>query len=105
MTYSIDFRKAVMDHCDEKGNLTATSRLFGVSRLTIYTWQKLKKETGTLNPQPIKRPFRKIDPEVLAQRVSDYPNATLKEHANYFGACIQSVSVALRKLNITRKKK
>ena len=105
MTYSLDFRKAVIATLDRTGNVAATARQYRITRLTIYQWQTLRKNTGFLNKQPLKRSFKKIDPKVLAQRVADQPNARLKDHAEYFGACFQSVSTAIKKLKITRKKK
>ena len=81
MTYSIDFRKSAMNHLHKGGNVTKTSQLFSVSRLTLYNWKKIEEETGKLKPKPIKCFFKKIDPAVLEQRVSNNPNVTRKEPA------------------------
>jgi transposase len=104
MTYSLDFRKSVMFHLANNNNIADTSRLFSISRTTIYEWKARQKKKGNFERSPVKRSFKKIDPKVLIQRVSDNPNTTLREHADYFGTCFQAVSAALRKLKITRKK-
>ena len=46
--YSADLRKKVMEHLEQHGSPTLTSKTFNIHRSIIYNWKKLKKETGTV---------------------------------------------------------
>ena len=47
---------------------------------------------------------RHIDYDALQQHVADFPDFTLAERAQHFGASTHGIFYALSKLNITRKK-
>lgn len=106
MGYSVDLRMAAVKHCLESGATCAdTAKVFGVGRSTVQSWRQRFEETGDLSDKPLNRGFKKIDPDKLRAYVKDHPDATQQEIADEFGCCNQAVSKALRRLDITRKKK
>ena len=82
-----------------------THELFKVSVSTLQDWRKLVRETGKLEKRELKRSFKKVDPEKLAAYIAEQPDAYLKEIAEGFKCCETAIGKALKKLNITRKKK
>lgn len=71
----------------------------------MYKWENQLKEEGNLKKHPIKRSFRKIDPEKLKEYVRANPDAYLREIADVFNCSSTAVRKSLKKLNITRKKR
>ena len=51
------------------------------------------------------RSFRKVDPEKLKAYIAEHPDAYLREIAEVFNCCKTTITNALRRLKITRKKK
>jgi len=51
-------RVRVLDHARESGNVTATCRVFGVSRKTFYKWRNRAAQYGldALRPKDRRRP-------------------------------------------------
>ncbi len=105
MLYSIDFRKKVIAFFDAGHNKAETARQFLISVTTLNDWLSLREEKGSLHPAPLVRRWRKLDPSALEKRILAYPDALLKEHAEFFGVCIQTISNALTKLGFSRKKR
>lgn len=58
-----------------------------------------------LSKRPLIRNGRKISQDILKQRISENPDMLLKEHAAFFGVRLQSISMALQRFGITRKKR
>ena len=105
MSKSIDFREAAIAYHEAGHTIAETAEIFQVAKCTISEWKKRKKETGNLNNKPLKRKFKKIDPEKLKTYVKDHPDAIQQEMADEFGCCNQAISKALNRNNITRKKR
>lgn len=105
MSKSVDLREAAVAYREAGHTLAETAKIFGVSPSTIYAWNKRKKETGNLNNKPLNRSFKKIDPEKLKAYVKEHPDATQQEMADEFGCCNQAISKALKRNQITRKKR
>ena len=103
MAYSTDLRKRVLDFITNGGSKAAAERTFRVSRRTIYNWLEAEDPYACEKPGP-KGP-RHIDYDALQQHVADFPDFTLAERAQHFGASTHGIFYALSKLNITRKKK
>ncbi len=104
MAYSTDLRKRVLDFINNGGSkVSAAERTFCVSRRTIYNWLEAEDPFACEKPGP-KGP-RHIDYDALQQHVADFPDFTLAERAQHFGASTHGIFYALSKLNITRKKK
>ena len=82
-----------------------TREVFKVAIITIRQWERRLMEEGTLKKRPVKRSFRKLDPEKLKTYFAQHPDAYLREAAEQFGCCETTITNACRKLKITRKKK
>ena len=92
-----------------------TSRVFGVTERTLYRWQQVLRERGSLAPLPHKSGNKpRVDAEgavVVRAILAEEPDATIRETAMYFRErtdkpCSRSAMVrALHRLGITRKKK
>jgi transposase len=99
MSYSLDFRKRVIAYIQEGGSKVDAARIFAVGRDTIYRWLAAKD----LSPKPAKTRRRKLDKAALAAHVRAYPDAILRERAAHFGVRINSIWVAMGRLNISKK--
>ena len=93
MAYSEDYRKRVIEYRKEGHTLQQTHEEI-----------KLKEE-GTLKKKPVKRTFRKLDPEKVRLYFAQHPDAYLREAAEEFECCETTITYACRKLKITRKKR
>ena len=106
MAYSVDLRMKAVKHYLGSGHTFAqTGQIFDVGATTVRSWVVQYEETGDLSNKPLNRGFKKIDPEKLRTYVKEHPDATQQEIADEFGCCNQAVSKALKRLDITRKKK
>lgn len=105
MTYSLDFRESVLRHIDSGSTLEAVSRLFSIGTTTIKTWKRLRAQTGKLvgSGRPC-RPY-KIDNEALKLYLKERPDAFLNEIASHFGVTSPAIHTAMKRMNITRKKR
>jgi len=101
MTYQTPHRKAVISYIEEGGKKSEASRIFKVSRETIYRWLRLDDITPK---KPSKTRHRKIDKVELRQHVEKYPDMFLRERAAHFGVAISSMSEMLSKMKIGKKK-
>ena len=100
MTYSLDLRQRVVEFVETKGNISGASKLFKISRSTIYQW--LARED--LRPTQVKRRKRKLDWEALKRDVEQHPETQLSKRAQKFGVRPSAIHYALKQMNITRKK-
>ena len=79
MSKSKDLREAaVRYHLLEGHTVVETAKTFGVGKTSIVNWVKKYRETGDLSDKPIKRGFKKIDPEKLKSYVKEHPDAIQK---------------------------
>jgi transposase len=104
MTYSCDFREAVLTYKQKGHTLKQVCETFNISQQTYCNWLTQKQKTGNLNPKKHSTRKRKIDPQKLKQYIEEHPDAYLKELAQNFNVKTSSIHVALIKLKITRKK-
>ena len=106
MAYHVDLRMAAVRHYKGSGDTFAeTGKIFNVSESSVQRWVTQYEATGNVSDKPLKRSFKKIDPVKLRTYVKEYPDATQREIADEFHCSNQAVSKALKRLNITRKKK
>ena len=105
MAYSKDFRARALAYLDEGHTYKQLYEAFKVYPSEIAKWRKLLNDTGSLEPQYRETRSRKIDKEKLVQAVEEKPDAYLKELAEPFDCSDQAVHNALKKLNITLKKR
>ena len=103
MSYSSDLRKRVLDFLSSGGSKAEASRTYNVSRTCIYNW--LGAEDPLRRQKPGPRGPHRIDYEALKQHVVDFPDQTQIQRAAHFKVSKNCILYALRKLNITRKKR
>lgn len=104
MSYSKDLKERVVKYYKSGHTLKETKEVFEVGINTISQWVKKYEETGDLSNKPVKRKFKKIDPEKLILFLEKNPDAFLKEIAQEFKCSIEAVRKAMKRLGITRKK-
>jgi transposase len=100
MSYSLDLRKRVVEWVEKGGSVSKASKIYQVSRGTIYRW--LNRED--LRPTVVKRRKRKLDWEVLRNDIEENPDAKLAERAKKFGVRPSAICYALKEMKISRKK-
>ena len=101
MIYQIEYRLAVLSFIKDGGSKVEASRLFKVSRETIYRWLSL----DDLKPKPPSRfRRRKIDKSALRRHVTSYPDMFVHERAVHFSVHQSSMSRALARLGLIKKK-
>ena len=101
MTYSIDFRrKVLMIKEREKLSFAEISKRFMVGIKSVVRWSKQLEPKKTRN-----KPATKIDREALKRDVERYPDAYQYERAERLGVSRNCVHFALKRLDITYKKK
>jgi len=105
MAYSTDARELVLQYRDNGHTLEATCREFGIAISTIRDWEKLRAETGGLAKKELKRNPRVYPGEELQAYIVENPDAFLKEIAEHFGGSVTGAFYALKREEITYKKK
>ena len=100
MTYSIDFRRKVLD-IKEQENLTAkeTAERFGMGTNNFSRWKKQLEPKRTRN-----KPATKIDREALKRDVELRPDAYHYERAARFKVSESAIRKALQRLGMSYKK-
>lgn len=100
MTYSIDFRKKVLDVRKRNAlSIEQTGRRFEVGKAMVMRW------IGRL--EPVKKrntKARKIDMEALKRDVEECPDAYQYERARRFGVSRFGMFAALKRLQVSYKK-
>lgn len=105
MKYPIIFRKRVIAHYKKSNNKSKTCSLFEISVVTLNKWLDMLEQNGNLEDAPLKRGWRKLNPDLLKEYVTINPDLYIKDYANYFGVTISCVWDALKRLGFTRKKR
>ena len=86
MSYSLKFRLHVLGVCEREDlTLLATALRFAVGISTLTRWVK------DPHPRPSRPRRGKIDMEVLARDIEDYPDAYQFERAKRFGVCQKAI--------------
>ena len=101
MAYSIDFRQRVLAY-KEKNKLTfeQTSVHFGIAIRTLFRWANRIEPCKTRNKPPLK-----IFDDILRNDVAAFPDDYQWERAKRLNVSQSAIHYALRRLNITFKKK
>ena len=100
MTYSLDFRKKVLQIREEKGlSIVKTANLFSISPTTIVKWKKNIIPKVSRNKQATK-----IDMEALKKDIKANSDSYNYERAQRLGVSTTCVLYALKRLGITYKK-
>ena len=105
--YSNDLRDRVLAYYEDNHTQLETCAVFGISRSTLNSWVKLKRETGSahLRPRPTTRQTRKITSEALHAYLAKHPDAYLREIGEALGVSDVAILYACRRYGITRKKR
>ena len=100
MTYSIDFRKKVLQIRKEKVlSIIETGKLFEISPTSIVKWSKnIFAKVGRA------KGATRIDMQALANDIQENPDSYHYERAIRFGVSVRTVGYALQRLQVTYKK-
>ena len=102
--YSEDFRLKVLDYISSGHGKADASRVFKISRQTIYSWLEIQASTGGVAIQRKSKAPSKIQAEVLEAYIDKNPDAYLYEIGKEFDVSASGVLRALKRLKISRKK-
>jgi len=104
MSYEYKFRKRTIEYHNEGNSIRKTAQIFGITKSTLERWLKQQRETGDL-----KRRYRSYKTAINEDELLSYlelnPSAYQSEIAEHFGCHKSAVSRALKRFNITRKKR
>lgn len=105
MSYSVDFRRAVIENIESGKSWEEVIEIFSISRHTLSKWLQKHRSGEGLEDSP-RRAYkvRKIDAALLQQALERNEDATLEELAREFNCWPPAISRRLKKLGITRKK-
>lgn len=107
--YSVDLRKRVMEHLKRHGTPTLTSKVFNICRSIIYDWKKLKQKTGSIKAKEgyQKGYGHKVELKTFKKVIESNSGLTLTGLVKKSGIemSIMTCSRALKKMNVTRKKR
>jgi len=105
MAYSEDYRKRAVEYYYEGKTQAEVQEAFKIFPSTLRDW-RTRYEAGMLKANyPKSRKPRKLPPDALISYVEENPDAFLAEIGEHFGCSDVAVGKALKKLNITRKKR
>ena len=100
MSYSLDFRKRVMETKEKEGlTFAATSQRFRVNIRSLFRWNKRLEPKTTRN-----KPATKINMEALQKDVIKRPEDYQWERAQRFNVSVSCIKYALRRLGLSYKK-
>ena len=100
MPYSLDLRTRVVAFVENGGGITRASKLFQVSRTSIYRWFN----RTDLQAIKVQHRQRKLDWLALEKDVAENPDLRLSDRAKKFGVQPSAIFYALKKIKIKRKK-
>ena len=100
MTYSLDFRRKVLQIRKEKDlSIIETGKLFKISPTSIVKWSKnIFAKVGRT------KPATRMDMDALANDIEENPDSYHYERAERLGVSVRTVGYALKRLQVTYKK-
>ncbi|MCL1935430.1 MAG: IS630 transposase-related protein [Defluviitaleaceae bacterium] len=105
MSYSKELRQKALEDLEKGYSKKDVSEKFKVHRTTLRNWEKLRKETGSLENRDPNRKSFSIDLEELKKYCEKNPFATHRKAALYFGVSERVIIYYKNKIGITRKNK
>ena len=100
----MDFKKRAVVYKDTGHTFKQLHEAFGIPNQTYYLWKR-NLQSGYYKTKGKQERKRKIDKETLRRTLAQRPDAYLHELADLFGCSGQAVSLALKNMGITRKKR
>ena len=100
----MDYRQRAVAYKDDNHTFEELKEAFKIPPETYYQW-KGRLENGYYDNVFIRERKRKIDKEALRRKIAEKPDIYLHELAELFGCTESAVFYALKKMNITRKKR
>lgn len=105
MSHSTDIRQKMLDFVNKGGEIKEACNIFKVSRSAFQRWVIRLKETNSLEEYIRKGKPYKIDNDKLKEFIKNNPDAYLNEISSHFNVTLACISIALKRLKISRKKK
>ena len=105
MAYPKILREKALEAVRKGHTKKQVNKLYGLGNTTLKDWEKLEKETGSLDKRPLERKPTKTADEELRKYCKENPLATHIEAAAHFGCSEAGIRKAKKRLNITRKKR
>jgi len=107
MAYEKKYRTRVVEYVHEGHTQAETASVFKVGITSIKRWIEAYEATGSRGGgyTVANRKAKKIDPVNLETYMNEHPDAFLKEIAQVFSCCIESVRKALLRNKFTLKKR
>lgn len=107
--YSYDLRKKANQALGEGESKTAVAKRFKIGRVTLYKWEKRRKETGDFQSKKLGSVgynHKITDWNVFAEFAKKHGSKTQSEMAKLWGniSC-QTIHRALKKIGFTRKER
>ena len=103
MSYPTKYREQTIEYRKAGHTLEETHQTFKVAIVTIRKWEK-QLEEGHLEKKPLQRSYKKVDLEKLTAYIAEHPDVYQKEIAEEFGCSATAIYLAMKRMNITRKK-
>ena len=100
MAYSKDFKQLVLSKLAQGMTTREVAQEFGIALSTVVYWKRPQTEK-----KPQQRTARKISQTALLADVARYPDAYGYERAKRFNCSASGIYKALKRCNITYKKR
>jgi len=105
MAYPTKLRERALQALKNGYTREEVTRIYGLGSHTLWDWEKLEAETGSLEKRPLTRKEYKIDRKKLLEYYRENPLSTNKEAAIAFNCSVSGIRSAKKVLKITRKKR
>lgn len=104
MSYSSDMRDRALKLISSGKKIGEVSDLFGVHRQTLHRWVREQRKGQTRAGRPGPRSNRLVCEKALRQAIKARDDARLIELADHFGVHPSTISKALKRMGVSRKK-
>ena len=104
-SYSLDFRKKVMEYVNDGNSCHSASIKFNIASNTVRNWNKRYKSEGNYLPKKVGGSKGKVTPEAVHTYVNNNPNFILSDMGKHFGMSAPGSLYWLVKLGYSYKKK
>ena len=105
MAYDNKFKKRTIEYYYEHGSVRNTAKVFGISTNTFNEWHKEYKEHGRFLIKSKPANNTKLKEQDMQKYLDKHPDNYQEEIARYFNVTQAAVCKALKRFNITRKKR